>query len=263
MILLLGGTHECKWVCDVLKAQAIPFILSVATDYGKAHYGAYADQIVVGKMDVEALKVFIQTKGILAIIDITHPHAELVKNNAKCAADAMAIPYHGFCRSLDLPTDLNGFEVFDSMEAIVETLRFEKPLGKMLITGTKHLEVFCAHFPKEKLFFRVMPSLESIGLCEQYGIRPENIIAIKTMPQTLNNALLEAYDIDYFIFKNSGVGSAFDSNIKAVRSCKKTKGLVVSPQNSVVGLKTFESEQALKRYIELIILEGSYGNRCD
>lgn len=249
MILVLGGTHQCTWVMDVLNAQKRPYILSVATDYGRLHYGHLAMDIEVGKRDADALIAFMKMKGITTVIDVTHPHASLVKNNAKSACDQMGIAYHGFCRALTLPEDLKGFKVLPSEEKAINYIKEAADTRAILVTGIKAIPLFCASFPLERLYFRVMPSVESLTLCAENGVRPENIIAVKTMPQLLNDALLRAYDIGYFVFKNSGVGSAFDSNYAAVKANPQTKGIILSKEESPQGFFTFENERALKSEI--------------
>lgn len=249
MILLLGGTHECKWVMEILNAKGLPYVLSVATDYGRHHYGHLASQIEVSRRDAKALEAFIKEKGITAIIDVTHPHADLIKNNAKSACEQMGIPYHGFYRALTLPNDLNGFKVLSSEKKAINYIKEARDTRAILVTGIKAIPEFCDAFPLDRLYFRVMPSVESLTLCSDYGIPPENIIAVKTMPQLLNNALLKAYDIGYFVFKNSGAGSAFDSNYAAVKANPQTKGIILSKDEMPSGILTFENEVTLKQEI--------------
>lgn len=257
MMLILGGTHECVEVADVLKKHQQPFVLSVATAYGAAHYKAYADHIQVGPMDLEALKAFIAQRGIQAVIDVTHPHAHVVKNNAKAACDAVGIPYYGFVRELTLPEDLDGFVVVPDMAAAIDAVKMRHRQGdRIFITGMKHIAQWCNVFDKEHLYFRVMPSYESIKACEGHGVLSENIVAIKRAPQLLNNALLEAYNMRFFVFKNSGAGSAFNSNYLAVKAHPETVGIIVSPTVDTTLLTPFKSREALRTLIEQKILEA-------
>lgn len=252
MILLLGGTHETIEVSNFLNRQGLPFLLSVATPLGKDRYAPYAKDIHMGMLDESGFVSLIKAHGINRIIDVTHPHAAAVKSTAQCVAKSLKIPYHGFVRQLH--ASVFSPSVADTQKAIA----FLKGTSeKILVTGIKHMGEWLEAFDSKQLMFRVMPSSLSISTCESYGLSLEQIIAIKTpCPPELNRALFEAYDIRWFVFKNSGSGGATRSNIDALIGSKKTKGLMISPNPSLSNNQWYyDTIDALLRQIEAILQE--------
>ena len=66
--------------------------------------------------------------------------------------------------------------VFADYESCVQALT-DTSGNILLTTGSKELAVFAPL--KERLFVRVLPGLESIGLCEKAGIRGKQILAMQ------------------------------------------------------------------------------------
>lgn len=249
MILLLGGTHESIHVCGLLNELALPFILSVATPLGKNLYGNYTQNIHVGMLDEYGFINLIKKHNVTHIIDITHPHAQMVKNTALSVANCLEIPYHGFIRKMPKGT----FDLcVENTQMAIEQLKGTKE--KILVTGVKHAKEWSLAFDANQLLFRVMPSSASMSACESAGLTLDQIIAIKTpCSPKLTLALFEAYKIGWFVFKNSGNGGATQSNIDALNLTTTTKGLMISPKISLSQNQMyFETSQDLCSYIRAI-----------
>ena len=78
MILVLGGTSDANNIADLLKEQGIEFCLSVTSDYGAEMAQRHQSVLRIGALSFEELEVFIINKGIRAIVDGTHPHAQVI-----------------------------------------------------------------------------------------------------------------------------------------------------------------------------------------
>ncbi|MBE0450766.1 MAG: precorrin-6A reductase [Clostridia bacterium] len=231
MILILGGTHEGKKISALMNEMGLTHQLSVATDLGKKTYEDVNTQCIVKQFTEASLYSHIRAEQIDCVIDATHPHALEIKKVAKFACKKAAIKYIRYERpaivtETSMIQNLNSYK---TMEDIISTLRDQqKPDDKYLITGTKHIKAFYEVFPKEKCFFRIMPSVYSLKICEELDVPLRNIIAIKApFPLQLNLTLFATYQITHFIFKNSGEGSAYESNLEAIEN-SEVQGLVLS-----------------------------------
>lgn len=260
MILILGGTHEGRQISDMLTAAGEKHMFSVTTALGQKTYAGPDTHCVIKRFTEKDLCEWILAHDIRLIIDATHPHALEIKQTAKKTTAQMRIPYIRYERN---QLSLSEFQsenitVYKTMTDITQTLKQnERVADRYLITGTKHIDTFYQTFDKSKCYFRVMPSVYSLKTCELHGVPLENILAIKApCPVTLNHALFQTYGITHFIFKNSGEGSAFKSNIEAIKNTK-IKGLVLTVEPERQAFTT-GSLDALRILIQKMHIIGGY-----
>ncbi|MFT5420414.1 MAG: precorrin-6A/cobalt-precorrin-6A reductase [Candidatus Endobugula sp.] len=96
MILLLGGTADGRVLAETLHQQGIPIIYSIA---GLVRVPTVACEILTGGFTpLGGLEHVIKEKNIQAILDVTHPYAELMSTKAVTAARQCDIPYWRFHR---------------------------------------------------------------------------------------------------------------------------------------------------------------------
>lgn len=227
MILVLGGTHETTQVCSLLNKLNLNYIISVTTEFGADLYGHLSKQCIVTKFDDASLDAFIVENQITLIIDATHPHAALVKQLARGVASRLNINYILYQRTVDLDVSLPTFE---SMAKAIDHVKKNSDTNThILITGIKHIREWKAAFNVNQLYFRIMPSLESLKICLDENIPVENIVAIKAPCSIeLNQTLFRDFEIDYFVFKNSGTGSAFKQNVDSLKNTS-VKPICIQP----------------------------------
>lgn len=105
--------------------------------------------------------------------------------------------------------------VFADYESCVQALT-DTSGNILLTTGSKELAVFAPL--KERLFVRVLPGLESIGLCEKAGIRGKQILAMQgPFSEEMNLAMIHQFSIRYLVTKASGAHSGFQENLRQRR----------------------------------------------
>ncbi|MBF4693250.1 precorrin-6A/cobalt-precorrin-6A reductase [Fusibacter ferrireducens] len=219
MILVLGGTHETTEVCTLLNQLGLEHVLSVTTDFGAKLYGHLSTECLITRFEPDTLEAYITQNEIGLIIDATHPHASVVKAMASSVAHKMNLPYILYQRAVDLEIDLKmAMPTFESMaQAIAHVRSYSDEKTHILITGIKHIREWKAAFDVNQLYFRIMPSLESLKICLDEKIPAGNIVAIKAPCSiAFNQTLFKDFEIDYFVFKNSGAGSAFKQNIDSL-----------------------------------------------
>lgn len=251
MILLLGGTHESRDIATCLLRRGDAFVMSVATALGLQVYGEAGIPCIHVQFTEETLYAWLVAHEALCVIDATHPHAREITQTAQRASARAGIPYLRYARdAVDVSAlceevsegDIASFP--DMAAALGALAREAEQYGeafRCLITGVKHIGEAYAHLPKAHCYFRIMPSRYSIEQCERWGVPLERIIGIKTpCPPSLTAALFKAYDITHFVFKNSGAGSAVESNVEAL--CAYNRELASNNGGSVKGYVVSRSE---------------------
>jgi precorrin-6A/cobalt-precorrin-6A reductase len=257
MILVLGGTHEGREIAEKLNQMGRDYILSVTTALGFDLYHETAARCIVQKFTEDSLLAFIDAEAIALIIDATHPHAAEIKKTASRCAAHKRIPYWRYAREVGTVLShesITGsrFQTFESISAAIAHLKSVVAENeRMLITGIKHIPEFLAVFPPEQCVFRIMPGMDSMAACAQNGVPADNIIAVKApCPAFLNRSFFKAYDIRYFVFKNSGAGSAFSANFESLSETEVT-GIIIEPeviQSDTVIEDVSALEQAICQY---------------
>lgn len=209
-ILLFGGTGEGRALAEWMLSERIPCTVCVATEYGETLLpdGAEAH---VGRMD-RAEMAALMAQGYALVVDATHPYAVEVTKNIKAAAEKAGVEYLRLLRPAS-PLPENCL-VFESAKQAAEALAAEE--GNLLLaTGAKELAQFAA-IPPERLYPRVLPTLESIAACEAANIPHRNIIAMQgPFSFALNQAMMEQFHIRWLVTKDGGAAGGFDEKAAA------------------------------------------------
>ena len=85
----------------------------------------------------------------------------------------------------------------------------------LLATGAKELPAF-AQLTPERLYPRVLPTLDGIAACEAAHIPHKNILALQgPFSYALNRALLEQFSIRFLVTKDGGAAGGFAEKAQA------------------------------------------------
>lgn len=191
----------------------------VATEYGEAVLREHPlAKVHCGRMEQEEIREFIRQGDFQAVVDATHPYADVVTANIKEAMRGMELPYFRLSREADFYTAENGILYFDSQEACAEALK--KTEGNILLTtGSKELAKYCVSGEvKSRLFVRVIPSIESMEACMRQGICGKQILAMQgPFSAEMNEAVLRQYRIQYLVTKQSGVTGGYREKLEAAQ----------------------------------------------
>lgn len=216
-VLIFAGTTEGRKLSECLAASGIYHIICVATEYGEIVLKANPFMTVHrGRMDEEQIKEFIQNGKFKAVVDATHPYADIVTENIKMAMEGMKIPYLRLKREMDLVQKEDNVFYFESNEACAKAL--EEIKGNILLTtGSKELVKYCvSENIRSRLFVRVLPGLESLSLCIEQGIKGKQIIAMQGPFTTeMNEAMIRQYGISCLVTKQSGASGGYFEKLEA------------------------------------------------
>ena len=83
-ILIFAGTKEGREVSEYLAVAGIAHTLCVATEYGEIVLKEHPlVKVHKGRMNQEEIEVYIKAGNFGAVVDATHPYAEVVTQNIK------------------------------------------------------------------------------------------------------------------------------------------------------------------------------------
>ena len=185
--------------------------VSVATPLGQEEQGSTLGVTVrCGRLLPDEMAALLGDAALC--IDATHPYAVEATKNIKAAAEKAGVEYLRLLRPAS-PLPENCL-VFESAKQAAEALAAEE--GNLLLaTGAKELAQFAA-IPPERLYPRVLPTLESIAACEAANIPHRNIIAMQgPFSFALNQAMMEQFHIRWLVTKDGGAAGGFDEKAAA------------------------------------------------
>ena len=218
-ILIFAGTTEGRILSESLTASKIAHTICVATEYGETLLKEHPFMTVHrGRMKEEQIREFIKNGKFEAVVDATHPYADIVTKNIKAAMKGTNLPYLRLKRELNGSKEEEKVIHFETNEACAKAL--EEIQGNILLTtGSKELAKYCVSPEvKSRLFVRVLPGMESLSLCMEQGIKGKQIIAMQgPFTSEMNEALIHQYGISCLVTKQSGASGGYFEKLEAAK----------------------------------------------
>ena len=151
---VFSGTSDGNALANELAEQGYPVVVSAATEYGGEVAAQHCSGVSVwaGHQGVEAQKQALSQNQARAIVDATHPYANLISEQLMGLAKSLNIPYLRFERPSSFETD-SGIECDSTEQAAEQAIALGQRI--FLTTGSKDLATFLKH--------RVPPNVN--GLC--------------------------------------------------------------------------------------------------
>ena len=222
-IALFAGTTEGRKLSESLASAGIEHTVCVATEYGETVLTRHPSvKIHKGRMNREEIEIFLREGQFTCVIDATHPFAREITQNIKAAVEGQndqgrRVSY------LRLKRDETGRQ--EGCVTYFETskecaLALEGTTGNILLTtGSKELHQYCKNREvKNRLYVRVLPSVESLSLCVEQGICGKRIIAMQgPFTAKLNEALIRQYHISCLVTKESGASGGYPEKVEAAK----------------------------------------------
>ncbi|KUO49755.1 MAG: hypothetical protein APF76_00465 [Desulfitibacter sp. BRH_c19] len=243
MIFVLAGTSEAKETIKLLRDRSFQVSASVVSNYG---YELLANNGVKhlkqGSFNKEELIKCLKEMNTLYLVDATHPFAKQISALAMEVAAELKINYIRLERqSCELPDN-----------PLIKKVTTLEEIEKYLFKGQKVFSTLGSNNLAEivslvkrvgaNLTARVLPVSKSIKACEDLGLKPENIIALKgPFSKELNTILFKQFGAQLILTKESGniggfsekIAAAIELSIPVVVLCRPVLNyplLVNSPQ---------------------------------
>lgn len=227
MIWIVGGTSDTTKLLDLLsgKIDFSKLIVSVTTDYGEQLLKFYKVKIFKGKIEKEEIHNFIEKNQIDTIVDTSHPYAENISKNILELIDLEKINYIRYERAKSIE---NNEDTFESVEKLIDYINKNMKNEVILSTlGSKAIPKL-AEIENNKVFLRILPTVESVKSAIDYNFLPKDIIAIQgPFSKEFEEEILKFYKASVLLTKDSGEAGG---GLEKVKVCKKLgiKCLIVS-----------------------------------
>ena len=208
-VLIFGGTSEGRLIAERLSESKIGCDVCVATEYGKNLLapGDYVN-VLEGRLSEEEMKALYKSSSYSVIIDATHPYAKEVSENIRKSLAAfnagtvgVKIKLLRFERDTKSQFSGAGLRYFDDAARCAAELKsalLSDDKNVLLTTGSKELPLFCRdESVRKRIVARVIPSMESLEICQKCGLEGRQIIAMQgPFSQAANLAQISDFKIE-------------------------------------------------------------------
>lgn len=233
MLWIIGGTSETRILLDAL-GERVAAVVTVATESGKSALPA-GETVIVGRMNAEQMRVFVEQYGISSVADMTHPYAVEVSRNARQVCEACAIPYFRYIRER---TDAPNAVCVASVAACAEFLRTVSGCV-FFTTGSTHVGDFQRARGERRFVYRVLPTRDSLDACAKQGVEMRDIVAIAgACSEELNAAMFQEYQARYVVMKDSGETGGTPAKLRACAKLGITPVVILrTPEEGMSDLR--------------------------
>lgn len=214
MIWVIGGTKDSRDFLEKFASEDKDIIVTTATEYGGKLLAGLPVKVISEKLPLEKMRAFVEKNFVEMIIDMSHPYAVEVSQNAIKVSEEYNLKYYRFEREeINFPPEKQS-EFFD-IEKLIDYC--EEQEGNILITlGSNNIEKFVRVKNLSKYYFRILPKWEMVKKCESIGILPKNIIAMQgPFTVEMNAAMIEQLNIKYLVTKKAGMTGGEQEKIEA------------------------------------------------
>lgn len=239
MIWIIAGTSEAREIIDRIKDLDC-YIATVATEEGREFISS--NNISVGRMNYDEMNSFIKENNISLIVDLSHPYAKVVSNNARKLAEKKNVKYIRYIREKTRESSegiyLKSYEeAYEYLSNVHGTVFFT--------TGSKNIGEFEKVRKENRFIYRILPALESIKECKNHNVSIKDIIAILgPLSMEYNKIMFSESKADYVIMKDSGVKAG---TIEKIKACEE---LSISP--IIIGREKEEGINTLDEIEDII-----------
>lgn len=203
MIWVIGGTKDSRDFLEKIVKSTTDIIVTTATEYGGKLLENLPVKTLCKKLTYSMMVDFVKENSIDKIVDLSHPYAMEVSQNAIDISKELQIEYFRFERE-EISFLPQKYIEFDNIESLVEYL--EGVEGNILVTlGSNNIPHFSELKNLKNFYFRILPKWDMVKKCEDVGVLPKNIIAMQgPFSKNMNKAMIEQYDIKYLVTKQAG-----------------------------------------------------------
>jgi cobalt-factor III methyltransferase len=221
-VWVFSGTSDGNALARELANNYRPIVVSTASEYGGEIVRERCPGVTVwsGRQGVEARRRALRASSAVAIVDATHPYAQVISEQLIGLAEELAIPYFRYER----PGVTDGQDVL-WCESAGHAAERAISLGKriFLATGSKDLATFlqAPNASSRQWFVRITPEPAVIRRAIDLGIPRDRILAMQgPFSESFNHALWRDQGIDCVVTKDSGETGGFAAKARAAAALR-------------------------------------------
>jgi precorrin-2 dehydrogenase/sirohydrochlorin ferrochelatase/precorrin-6A/cobalt-precorrin-6A reductase len=229
-VFIFAGTGDGKkFICSLLlRAEKAGIKMTAhifcATEYGaelvrtelNKNVGKKNAVVHCGRLGENEISKKINELKPDYVIDCTHPFAEAVTKNIRAVCENTGVPCLRLRRETsEKPPEGLRIHYAGGMKEAASFLK-DKTGNIFLTTGSKDIHCFSGEGFEGRVYPRVLPLEESIGLCRKAGISAKNIIAMQgPFSEELNRALIRGISARWLVSKETGAEGGFAAKMNA------------------------------------------------
>lgn len=233
MIWIIGGTSETRELLERIRRK--DYLVTVVSYAGKDKLKSFGDKVLVNKLDYSGMVKFIAENGIDTVIDMSHPYAVEVSENAARACAESQTSYIRFSRERAVDEDRAYCRNIDDATELLRSLK-----GTVFFTtGIKNIKDFQKVRGENRFIYRVLPTDFSIAACKESGVEMSDIVAaLGPFSKEFNMAMFENYSADCVVMKDSG---ASGGTLEKIKACDDLgiKAIIIGREDEA-GFKSIE-----------------------
>ena len=239
MIWIIGGTSDARRLIERLD-HSCDYVLTIATQGGRDFFDS--KNLFVGRLTKEQMEEFAIKNNVHKLVDLSHPYAKIVSENAKEVCKKLDIEYIRYTRkkvvSYDSGTYFNSYEEsYKYLQSISGSVFFT--------TGSKNIPDFEKVRGHNRFIYRILPVSESISIAEKENIHMRDIVAmVGPFSKEMNIEMLKYFQADYCVLKDSGIAGG---TIEKLQACKDL-GL----QAIIIGRDEESGQVDIDKILEMI-----------
>lgn len=232
MIWVIAGTKDARELINFLAKKEFNILATCTTKYGERLIKDIASvKVIKAKLSKVEMINLIKEKNINTIIDVSHPFASEVSNNAIYASRKSNVKYIRFERE---STKISETKLITRVKTFKDGAKLACKKGStiFLTIGSNNLHYFVKEAKKTgtRIIARILPDYTSLKKCIELGLTPKDIIAIEgPLSYELNKAMFKEYKVDVLVTKDSGELGGVKEKIKAALSLKIDIILIEKP----------------------------------
>jgi precorrin-6A/cobalt-precorrin-6A reductase len=231
VILVLGGTSDARLLADELRSTGYDVLLSAASAYGARLAGESGTPVRGGALDEAELMKLIAAAD--AVVDATHPFAEVITESAREACTRAGRPYLRVARP-DVGLPAAAVRAAGAPEAAeAATTHAAATGGAILLTvGAKTVRVYAeaARAAGVRVVARVLPTEAGLRACAKAGLEPHDVVALQGPASAeLDAALLRHLGATVLVSKDSGDIGGLREKLRAAELAGATAVVVERP----------------------------------
>lgn len=212
-LLIFGGTTEGRQASVEAALQGNQVTVCVTSAYARSLLPLDID-CHVGVLDETSMLAFIKERRPSCIIDATHPFAIRATATIHSCAQQLNLPYRRIERpKQDTLSWRNDVQWVQDTAYAAHALSLTK--GNILLTTGSHtVNIYTAQIDPQRLYVRVLPTVQALDLCLAAGVVPSHIMAMHgPFSQALNAAIYDQLDIRVMVSKDSGAAGGVEEKV--------------------------------------------------